>query len=67
MNQQERYEAFRKTFSELDGFRTEYQGRYFYVGPAVVCEKSALQAVIKESPVVVQWDSMGMDLIVYPK
>lgn len=67
MTQQQRYDAFRKTFSEEDGFRTKYQGRYFYVGPAVVCEKSLLGAVIKESPVPVQWDSMGMDLIVYPK
>ena len=67
MNQVERYQAFRGAFSEREGFRSEYRGRYFYAGPAVVCGREELQRVVRESPVEVQWDSLGMDLIVYPK
>lgn len=60
-------ESFRKTFSELDGFRSEYRSRDSgYVGPAVVCHWDALQQVILESPVTVQWDQDGEDFIVYP-
>lgn len=49
------------------GYAVErYRGRYFYDGWAVRCAKHELQRVIRETDIPLQWDSMGMGLIVYP-
>ncbi len=50
------------------GFDVEdYNGRYFYHGPAVRAEDEIeMQNVIRGTTVNVQWDSMGMGYIVYP-
>ena len=45
----------------------DYQGRNYYSGPAVVVEKRQLQDVIRATTVRVQWDDMGLGLVVYPK
>lgn len=45
----------------------DYYGRNFYHGPAVTCSQDSLQTVIRATTVKVQWDSLGRDLIVYPK
>ncbi len=52
-----------------EGFKVEdYDGRYFYHGPAVrVDDMDGVQAVIRATSVPVQWDNMGKGWIVYPK
>lgn len=47
-----------------------YNGRYFYSGPAVRTnedDRPTLQEVIRATDVNVQWDNLGYDWIVYPK
>lgn len=67
MTKEQRYDRFRED-CEAAGFEvTDYEGREFYRGPAVKCERSELQDVIRATDVSVQWDSLGMGLIVYPR
>lgn len=54
------------------GFDVEhYHGRAMWHGPAVRTDEMGsdrdLQAVIRATTVTVQWDTMGSDLIVYPR
>ena len=44
-----------------------YHGRWFYEGWAVDVEKDELQDVIRSTDVKLQWDEMGLGLIVYPR
>lgn len=47
----------------------EYQGRFFYHGPAVKTKEEGFpthQDVIRATKVKVQWDNYGLDFIVYP-
>ena len=44
----------------------DYHGRNFWIGPAVKCDASELQDVIRATPVKLQWDQLGKGLIVYP-
>ncbi len=48
---------------------TSYQGRQSYKGPAVRTswDGPRLQDVIWATSVELQWDNMGLDLVVYPK
>jgi len=61
-----------ETFADdMDGslwrFEADYHGRNFYQGPAVFCEASELQEVIRATTVNLQWDQMGNSgLVVYP-
>lgn len=43
----------------------DYQGRFFYHGPAV--NVSDLQVAIRATTVEVQWDHLGLGFVVYPK
>ena len=46
---------------------TDYHGRNFYVGPAVVIDEDLLQSIIRATSVKLQWDNLGKNsLIVYP-
>jgi hypothetical protein len=42
-----------------------YRGRFFWAGPAVVCH--GLQDVLSNTKVPCQHDSMGLDVVVYPR
>ncbi|MEK6881514.1 MAG: hypothetical protein AABY22_17965 [Nanoarchaeota archaeon] len=50
-----------------DKIRLNYKGRFFYDGPACDCSSGELNTIVGLSPVPVQWDSMGLGSIVYPK
>jgi len=61
-----------KTFiSDMEGLfevRPDYHGRAFYRGPAVVIERDLLQAVIRATDMMLQWDDMGRSgYVVYPR
>lgn len=53
---------------EGHGFDVEmnYNGRDYWTSPGVECHKELLQAVIRSTPVELQWDDLGKGLIVYP-
>ena len=52
---------------EAAGFDVrEYNGRFFYHGPAAVVDRDQLQDAIRATGVPLQWDNMGRDWIVYP-
>lgn len=47
----------------------EYNGRFFYHGPAVNTNEKGFptcQDVIRATKIELQWDNMGMDFVVYP-
>jgi hypothetical protein len=67
MPRAERHRRFIETFQDHEGFRTEYRGRFSYVGPALIIEEHDLQDVIRMSSVRLLWDSMGKTgLVVFP-
>lgn len=43
---------------------THYRGRWFWEGPAAICEN--IQDVLSNTKVKCQWDNMGLGYIVYP-
>lgn len=55
---------------EDEGIEVEhYHGRFYWEGPAVRTDRNGwptLQDVIRATSVKVQWDSLGLDQIVYP-
>lgn len=59
-------EKFAERFCGREGYRADYRGRWFYSGPALDIDRHELQATIKESPVELQWDQMGLGWVVYP-
>ena len=62
------YIKFTEDMEEADRDVEYYNGRNFYHGPAIRCDESELQDVIRETEVKVQWDTMGKSgLIIYPK
>lgn len=67
MPRAERHRRFIETFQDHERFRTEYRGRFSYVGPALIIEGRDLQDVIRMSNVRLLWDSLGKTgLVVYP-
>jgi hypothetical protein len=68
MGSNERHQQFTADM-ELAGYEVrDYQGRFYYSGPAVEVDRNELQDVIRATSVPLQWDSMGKTgLIVYPK
>ena len=42
-----------------------YRGRFFYEGPGVDVDQ--LQEAMQHTQVPVQWDSLGLGFVVYPK
>jgi hypothetical protein len=56
---------------EEAGFEVrDYNGRFFYKGPAVATDRSngpSLQDVMGATRVPLQWDNLGLDYIIYPK
>lgn len=68
MNKQERYAKFKEDLEEA-GFDVEdYKGRNFFAGPAVrIDSTNELQEVIRATEINVQWDQLGLGLIVYPR
>lgn len=52
---------------ENAGFTVEdYNGRNYYSGPAVQCDRDEEHDVIRATDVWLRSDSLGMGLIVYP-
>lgn len=63
---EQRYQQFREDMEDA-GFDVEdYGGRNYYEGPAVRIEQGDLQNVIRSTSVKLQWDQLGLGLIVYP-
>ena len=61
------HEQFREDM-EAAGYEVrDYGGRMYWKGPAVHVGADELQDVIRATSVRVQTDSMGRDLVVYPK
>lgn len=61
----ENYNRFVEDMEDA-GLETEnYNGRYFYEGPAVQCDN--IQDALSNTKVPCQWDSLGLGYIVYPK
>jgi hypothetical protein len=59
-------EKFKKDM-ERAGYEVEdYNGRFFYRGYAVRCEREQEQDVIRATKVRLQKDQMGLGLILYP-
>lgn len=44
-----------------------YRGRYFYRGYAAEVPHSELQRAIRATEIELQWDELGLDLIVHPR
>jgi hypothetical protein len=69
-NDEDIYEQFVKDMEKAGIEYEEYQGRFFYHGPAVRTDEKefpTLQDVIRATKVTLQWDNMGkIDFIVYP-
>jgi hypothetical protein len=55
--------------TEANGLVTEhYHGRFWYEGPAVrAADDHEFQLVLRSTTVPVQWDSLGLGYIVYPR
>lgn len=52
---------------ENAGFEVEhYRGRFYWTGPAVRCENSDYQTLVRATSMELQHDSMGLGMIVYP-
>lgn len=64
------YEQFVKDMEKADIEYEEYNGRFFYHGPAVRTNEKGfpkLQDVIRATKVELQWDNLGkIDFIIYP-
>ncbi len=69
-NDEDIYEQFVEDMEKADiEYDGEYNGRYFYHGPAVRTDEKGFptrQDVIRATKVKVQWDNLGLDFIVYP-
>ena len=68
-NGKDKYEQFIEDMEEAGIEYEEYNGRFFYHGPAVRTNENGfptLQDVIKTTEVRLQWDNLGSDFIVYP-
>jgi hypothetical protein len=67
MTKEERYARFTEDL-ETAGFEVQpdYHGRNFYKGPAVKCDKSEWQDVVRATDLKLQWDELGLGWVVYP-
>ena len=65
MEQSKRYAKFTKDCEKAGLEVTDYQGRYFYHGPAVSCDD--IGEVLQVTKVKCQWDQLGKGYIVYPR
>lgn len=62
------YNRFVEELREANYRVEDYNGRYFYHGPAVRADdEDSMQGVIRATTVTLQWDSMGMGYILYPR
>ncbi len=63
------YVQFRADMQEAGFDVREYRGRFYYEGPAVETDREngpCLQEIQRATRVKVQYDNLGLDLIVYP-
>ena len=60
------HEEFRRDMEKAGRKVIEYNGRFFYHGPAVTINKDDLQDIMRETEVRLKWDDMGKGLVVYP-
>ncbi len=62
-------EQFEQDMVDADIEVAPYRGRHFYDGPAVRTSRDgpSLQDVMRATAVAVQWDHLGLNLVVYPK
>ena len=63
------YEQFVEDMERAEIVYEEYNGRFFYHGPAVRTDEKGFptrQDVIRATKVKVQWDNLGLDFVVYP-
>lgn len=63
------YEQFVKDMEDVGIEYEEYNGRFFYHGPAVRTNENGFptrEDVIRATKVKLQWDNLGFDFIVYP-
>jgi hypothetical protein len=65
MEQSKRYTKFTKDCEKAGLVVRDYQGRYFYHGPAVSCQD--IGEVLQVTRVKCQWDQLGKGYIVYPR
>lgn len=63
---QKNYNQFTKDLENAGYEVSDYNGRYFYHGPAVSCEKNEFQNIVRKTSVRLQWDQLGLGIIVYP-
>lgn len=61
------HEQFREDMEEAGYEVRDYGGRMFWRGPAVYVAHHELQDVVRATNVRLQTDSMGLDVVVYPK
>lgn len=66
MKKEERFKKFTQDMKKAGYTVESYQGRYFYDGPAVICERDEFQDVLRATTVKVIWDSMGLGFVIYP-
>jgi arginine/ornithine N-succinyltransferase beta subunit len=68
MGSNEHHQQFAADMEETGYEVRDYQGRFYYSGPAVEVDRDELQDVIRATSVPLQWDNMGKtNLVVYPK
>ena len=64
----DRHETFALDMDEHDIPVDHYHGRAFYRGPAARADNDeAFQEIIRATDVPLQWDSLGLGYIVYPR
>lgn len=68
-NDKDIYEQFIEDMKSVGIECEDYEGRFFYHGPAVRTNEKGFptrQDVIRATKIEVQWDNLGLDFIVYP-
>lgn len=63
----ERFQEFQEDMEEAGYEVEEYDGRFYYHGPAVRCDKDEFQEVLSATKVACSWDDMGLGKIIYPR
>ena len=67
MNEKEHYRKFREDMETAGFIVTDYQGRFYYDGPAVIVDNEQFQDVIRATSLKLKWDEMGhSDVVIYP-
>lgn len=60
------YQQFRREMEAAGYYVEDYQGRFFYSGPAVKISRGEFQDVCRQTTVRLQTDDLGLGLVVYP-